>query len=178
MNISWVITKKRGNFRPVLQYTITLNDFERELGVPMVRMQSSIPKPPETSWEYCWPGQNERGAWPDGEAGAAGEGGEFHQLATPAHKAGETVGFLKLPWRESNQYPEVEASFQALREAFERTLEEAAASAPIRLCGSLETSAEARRAIAPAFAAERLLRLVNGGESPTRADPLHLLTSG
>jgi len=152
MNIDWVITKKRGNFRPVLQYTIKLTEFERELGVSMVRIQSSIPKPPETSWEYCWPGQNERGAW---------EAGEFHQLATPAHKAGEAGGFLTLPWRESNEYPEVEASFQALREAFERALAEAAASAPLRLCGSLETSAQNRRVIAPAFAAERLLRVVN-----------------
>jgi len=159
VNIDWVITKKRGNFRPVLQYTITLTDFERELGMPMVRMQSSIPKPPDASWEYCWPGQNERGAWtPE----------EFHQLSTPAHKTGEVVEILRLPWRGNNMYPEVEASFQALREAFESALAEAAASAPFRLRGCLETSGETRRVIAPAFAAERLLRIVNGGTAASR----------
>ncbi|MHC1752733.1 hypothetical protein [Humidesulfovibrio sp.] len=150
MNIDWVITKKRGNFRPVLQYTIKLSDFERELGMPMVRLQSYIPKPPEPSWEYCWPGQNERGEWTPAE---------FHQLATPAHKTGEAVDVLKLPWRENGEYPEVEASFQALREAFELVLEETTRSAPLRLCGCLETSTQTRRVIAPAFAAERLLRL-------------------
>jgi hypothetical protein len=152
VNIEWVITKKRGIFRPVLRYTVTLTEFERELGVPMVRIASQIPKPPDASWDYCWPGQNERGQWSPAE---------FHQLATPAHKTGELSEVLRLPWREGNAYPEVEASFQALRQAFERALEAAAASAPLQLRGDLETTRETRRAIAPAFAAERLLRLVN-----------------
>jgi len=133
VNIDWVISKKRGNFRPVLQYAIKLTDFERDLGVPMVRIESSIPKPPEASWEYCWPGQNERGPWTPAE---------FHQLATPAHKTGEATGILRLPWRESGEFPEVETSFQALREAFERVLEETAKSAPLRLCGCLDTSTQ------------------------------------
>jgi hypothetical protein len=71
---------------------------------------------------------------------------------------------LRLPWREGNEYPEVEESFKALRAAFEQTLAEAAASAPFRLCGSLECTEEHRKAIAPAFAAERLLRLVRAAE--------------
>lgn len=157
MNIEWLITKKRGNFRPVLQYTITLTDYERELGMPMVRLHSSIPKPPDASWEYCWPGQNERGTWtPD----------EFHYLSTPAHKTGQAVETLRLPWRGNNEYPEVDASFQALRRTFEAALAEASASAPLKLCGSLETTGETRRVIAPAFAAERLLRLVNAAPVP------------
>lgn len=156
MNIDWVITKKRGNFRPVLQYTVRLTDFERELGVPMVRLESSIPKPPDASWEYCWPGQNERGEWTPTE---------FHQLATPAHKTVELMDVLRLPWRKNNEYPEVEASFNALRAAFEQALAQAAGSAPFRLCGSLEYTEAHKKAIAPAFAAERLLRLVRAAEA-------------
>ncbi len=153
MNIRWSITKERGNFRPVLRYTTRLNEFEQGLGLPMVRIESTIPKPPDGAWTYCWPGQNERGTW---------EPSEFHLLKTPSHKTGELTEALKLPWREDNSYPEVEESFAALREAFEKALAQAARSAPMRENGSLETTAEAKRLVAPVFVAQRLLQIARG----------------
>ncbi len=151
MNIQWSITKERGNFRPVLRYTARLSEFEQDLGLPMVRIESTIPKPPDVAWTYCWPGQNERGPW---------EPAEFHLLMTPSHKTGELSEALKLPWREDNSYPEVAESFAALRAAFEAALAQAVQSAPMQENGSLETTAEAKRLVAPAFAAQRLLQLV------------------
>jgi len=151
MNINWTIHKKRGNHRPVLEYSISLTAFERELAVPAVRIESPIPKPPDAGWTHCWPGQNERGQWTPSE---------FHPLMTPTHRQGEVGEALRLPWREDNAYPEVEAGFMALREAFERALAEASGSAPLDCRGCLETSAGTRRAIAPAVAADRILRAV------------------
>lgn len=153
MNIQWSITKKRGNLRPLLNYTITLNEFEKGLAMPAVRIESTIPKPPDAGWEHCWPGQNERAPWTPAE---------FHLLMTPSHRAGETTGQVKLPWRESNEYPEVKQSFLALRDAFETALAQAAASAPLHEEDTLEASSAAKKTIAPAYAAERLLQVVKG----------------
>lgn len=152
MNIEWKIEKKRGNYRPLLHYTVTLNEFERGLCLPAVRVQSVIPKPPESSWSYCWPGQNERGEWTPSD---------WYQLMTPSHRDKSSGQTLKLPWREVNAYPEVEESFTALREAFERELSLAVNSAPLNLQGSMEMSSLIRKSVAPAYAAQRILRAVN-----------------
>lgn len=151
MNIEWSITKKRGNHRPVLRYSISLTEFEKSLCMPAVRIESTIPKPPDASWVYCWPGQNERGDWTPTER---------YLLMTPSHKTGESSESVKLPWRKGNDYPEVEASFTALRGAFERTLAEASDSPPMNETGRLETSGLAKKTIAPAYAAERILKVV------------------
>lgn len=61
MNISWTITKKRGNWRPVLQVTLRLEDWELDLGLPdQTKIQTNIPKPPYSHLERCLPGLNER----------------------------------------------------------------------------------------------------------------------
>lgn len=151
MNIEWSISKQRGNFRPVLTYSIALSEFEVGLGVPAVRVESAIPKPPDLGWTHCWPGQNERGSWTPSE---------WHTLMTPSHKSKELTERLKLPWRENNAYPEVEESFLALRDAFERVLTETSQSKPLLEKGRLETSGLAKAKIAPAFAAERILQVV------------------
>lgn len=151
MNIEWTLTKARGNYRPVLTYTITLTEFEKNLAVPAVRITSTIPKPPEAGWTHCWPHQNERADW---------EPSEFYQLMTPSHKTKDTRVTIKLPWRESNAYPEVEASLAALRDAFEQMLVNSMNSAALKQSGNMETSVTAKRNIAPAFAADRILKSI------------------
>ncbi|AGW15281.1 hypothetical protein [Megalodesulfovibrio gigas] len=153
MRMEWTIIKGRGNLRPVLQYTVTLTEFEKSLAVPMVEVESGIPKPPDAGWNFCWPGQHERGPWTPTE---------FHVLQTPNHRSGQATASLKLPWRADNLYPEVETSFLALREAFEIALTEAAQSQPFQVQGRLETSGEAKKHIAPAVAAARILHAVKG----------------
>ena len=88
MKIEWNIVKKRGNYRPVLHYTAVLNEFERGLCLHAVRVMSTIPKPPEASWTFCWPGQNERGQWTPSV---------WYSLMTPSHKDGKLSDSLKLP---------------------------------------------------------------------------------
>ena len=46
MHIEWNITKRRGNIRPILHYTVTLEEHERELALPFIRVVSTIPEPP------------------------------------------------------------------------------------------------------------------------------------
>lgn len=60
MNIKWNITKKRGNVRPVLTYTIVLDEHEKALALPPLRLTSEIPEPEESWQEHCYPGQYER----------------------------------------------------------------------------------------------------------------------
>ncbi len=153
MRIEWTITKERGNHRPVLEYTLTLSDFERRLYMPAVRIESAIPKPPDAGLHYCWPGHNERGEWTPAE---------HYRLMSPKYSDGFVAARLRLPWRDSNEYPEVEASFETLRKVFEEAMAHAAASAPLQLRGHLETSMPTKQAIAPAVAASRMLRAVKG----------------
>ncbi len=151
MQIEWTITKGRGNLRPVLTYSMTLSEYEISLCMPAVRIESSISKPPDAGWQHCWPGQNERGQWTPSEQ---------YQLMTPTYRDRTVSHSIKLPWRKDNAYPEVEASFQALRDAFEAVLADSSDSAPLKRHGSLETSAHTKRHIAPAFAAARILHAV------------------
>ena len=64
MHIEWNITKRRGNIRPVLHYTVTLEEHERELALPFIRVVSTIPEPPDSWQEFCYPGQHERAGHP------------------------------------------------------------------------------------------------------------------
>ncbi|MFV0349227.1 MAG: hypothetical protein ACK5JO_11620 [Halodesulfovibrio sp.] len=153
MHMEWNITKQRGNSRPVLTYTLTLTEYEIMLCLPAVRVESEIPRPPDSGWTYCWPNQNERSGKPLPER---------YLLMTPSHKTVTVTESVRLPWREDNSYPEVAASFTLLREAFEKELAAASASQPMQESGSLQTTAGTKRSIAPACAAERLLKVVGG----------------
>ena len=151
MNIEWTISKKRGNYRPVLTYTITLTEFEKSLAMPAVRITSTIPKPPEAGWAHCWPEQNERGDWTPTE---------YYQLQTPSHKSKDIREIIKLPWRDSNEYPEVEETLTLLRDAFETTLERSMKSSSLSQSGSIGTSMTAKTSIAPTLVADKILRSV------------------
>lgn len=151
MHMEWTITKARGNSRPVLTYTFTLTEYETMLCLPAVRVESTIPRPPDAGWTHCWPNQNERSGKPHAE---------HYLLMSPSHKTATVTEAVRLPWREDNSYPEVAESFAALRNAFELELAAASTSQPMQETGSLETSAGTRQTIAPACAAERLLRVV------------------
>ena len=91
MRITWKIEKKRGNLRPVLTYTVTLEDFERQLATPPLSITSLIPEPPESWQEHCWPGQHERAGQDD-----AGER-PCYQLSIPSHKGRHGSQSLRLP---------------------------------------------------------------------------------
>ena len=62
MIIEWKITKKRGYFRPVLHYSVRLEDHEKALALPIVSIVSDIPQPEEDRQDYCYPGLFERAA--------------------------------------------------------------------------------------------------------------------
>lgn len=151
MLIEWKIEKKRGNVRPRLCCKITLSGFEKALAVSPLQIPSTIPKPPESFWEHCYPGERERDSW---------KPGEYYYLSTPSHKQGELQENFILPWREDNQYPEVEESFKLLRDEHEKLLRRAYDSRPFELEGALDITPETKRHIAPAAAAERILKVV------------------
>jgi hypothetical protein len=154
MRMEWRIHKERGYLRPVLYYTVTMEEHEKKLALPPISVLSCIPVPEEHWQEYCYPGQFERGAVEEG-----GETAErkYYSLEIPSHQGHSWQQALRLPWRESNEYPEVEASFIQLRAVFEKELAGAYASLPMKTEGSLQTSAAARRNVAPAVLGERLL---------------------
>ncbi len=150
MIIEWKVTKKRGNHRPLLSYTIRLEDFERDLAVPQVVMESCIERPADGWRSYCYPNQAER----------RGGSGENYRLLTPDHKLGEICDTLRLSWRESGEYPEIEESFVRLRKQFELVLKSAYDSRPVECEGRMELSEEARKYIAGGVAAQRFLQAV------------------
>ena len=153
MKIEWKITKKRGNARPLLTYCVTLEEYEKELALPAMRVPSTIPEPKDSWQEYCYPGQLERAAPGTGETMAC------YELETPSHRGKSWPQTLRLPWRADNFYPEVEESFRTFRDAFDSMVREAYASAPMNEEGSLSSSDAARIHIAPGVAAARFLRM-------------------
>ena len=157
MHIDWTISKRRGNIRPMLDYTVTLEDHERALALPFIRVASTIPEPPDSWQEFCYPGRLERGDAPDS--------GKTYDLEIPSHKGRLWKQSLRLPWREGNDYPEVAESFGKLRDAFEAELKAAYASEPMDESDSLQTSFDARRFIAPGVLAERFLLLARNAKA-------------
>jgi hypothetical protein len=158
MKIEWSIIKKRGNLRPLLNYKVSLEEHEKNLAVPPVSIVSTIPRPKEDWQEHCYPGQYERN-----EREEVASACEFYTLEAPSHKGHAWTRVLRLPWRENNLYPEVEASFDQLRQELENELQTAHASLPMQKSGALQTSASGKTAIAPGILADRFLRIASNG---------------
>ncbi len=60
MQITWNIQKKRGNFRPCLNYSLILESFEKKLAINAIQIETLIPQIPNPHQNYCMPGENER----------------------------------------------------------------------------------------------------------------------
>lgn len=148
MKINWTIAKKRGNFRPSLNYRITLEAFEKKLAVNAVSIKSTIPEIPNPHQGFCLPDTNER--IPHWEAS------NCHYLSVPYFKKGEVNGFIRLPFRESREYPEVAASFQTLRESYETVVRQAYGQEPLHLENELDMSRRTKQEIAATITAATL----------------------
>ena len=150
MKIEWNIKKERGNLRPKLYYLLELEPFEIKLGVPMVEVVSTIPKPPDAWESHAYPEQKERGRWtPE----------IFYKFCSPSHKTGCSEGMVRLPMRKNCQYPEVEESFLLLRKEYEKCLKEAYRNAAFEIRGSLDISTKTGKQIAPGLVAVKMLKL-------------------
>ncbi len=155
MRIEWSIKKKRGNFRPTLTYTLALEDHEKALAVHSVHVDSQIPYIPRPHESHCLPGENERAEnW---------EPKDFKRLSVPHFKTGEIREFLRLPFRESMEYPEVEEAFRQLRGRFEAVLSQVYSLNAFERTGELGVSRQTAEDVAPAVMAQKLLGLY--GES-------------
>ncbi|WP_051957960.1 hypothetical protein [Desulfobacter vibrioformis] len=152
MKVNWKIRKKRGNFRPRLTYTISLDAYEKKLAIHAVQVESHIPMIPGSHLSYCLPGEHERSmSWkPD----------RYHVLQVPYFKDGYIDGFIRLPFKESGQYPEVVSSFEKLREEYEKKVCMVYAHPPLEQTGSLDTTDDTRSRIASTVTANRLLSMI------------------
>lgn len=151
MKIHWTIKKKRGNYRPSLNYHIRLEPFEKDLAVHAVRVQSLIPEIPDSHQSFCMPDQNERHpSWAPMS---------FHSISVPYFKKGEIREFIRLPFRDSGEYPEIKASFLLLRKTYEKIVRQAYGHASLEIQEELDTSPETKACIAPAVAAKKMLEL-------------------
>lgn len=151
MRIEWTIRKRAGHLRPKLEYTLALEEFEIELAVPMVRIASTIPKPPDAGQHYVWPGTKECGRE---------EPEDVYELSSPSHVARRRREVLMLPMRKENDYPEIEESFRNLRRAYEEALLKAWTNSAFETKGRLDMSSDTKKQIAPEVAAKKFLALV------------------
>lgn len=154
MKIEWTITKKRGNIRPMLHYCFVVESFERELALPPIRIESSIAEPLDACEEHCYPEKNERATSPLYNG--------FYMLEIVSHKGNLWPQKIRLPWREDNEYPEVEESFKKLRTVFEKELASANASVAMQKSSSLQITDTATQFVAPSILAERFLTFAKG----------------
>ncbi len=154
MKIEWNIHKKKGNFRPVLHYSFIVEAFERDLALPPIRIKSTIQEPLEVYDEHCYPNTHERAQEPQYKG--------FYDLEIVSHKGRLWPQEIRLPWREDNNYPEVEESFKMLRQAFEDELASANSSEEMQVSSSLDITEHATLEIAPAILAEKFLDFAKG----------------
>tara|TARA_B100000683_G_scaffold251543_1_gene267639 strand:+ start:131 stop:592 length:462 start_codon:yes stop_codon:yes gene_type:complete len=151
MKIHWEILKKRGNHRPVLKYEIELEQFEVDLAVPQIVLDSAIARPPSAWRSYCYPGEDERG----------GAALEWYRLMTPSHKQRKVSDSLTLAWRGAdNEFVDVQAAFERLRHDFEAALRMAYDYAPLEFVETLELTRQTREHIVCGVAKARLLSAV------------------
>ena len=153
MIIQWELTKKRGNFRPEVQYTLTLEPFEQELGIEQIHVTTALPKPPESWQGYCYPGCLERRDL------AANFSQESYVITTPSHKTVTTCGSVRLPWKEGSDYSEVREAFELVRTTFEAAVKAAFDSAPLEVAEELSMSLELKQHISSGVAAKKLLQV-------------------
>ncbi len=149
MEISWNIIKSRGNFRPVVKYKIILEENEARLGIPPLKVDSEIRKP-LVSWErHCFPGKNERaGLYAD----------ENYIVITPGFKNPESTGEMIIPWKENNNYCEVENCFIKVRNRIEDEILSAKNSLPLNEKFNIGFSEEFKTKRAPSSAIDMFLK--------------------
>ncbi|PIE58660.1 MAG: hypothetical protein CSA33_01800 [Desulfobulbus propionicus] len=149
MNIQWSIDKRRGNYRPTLTYVITLEEHELAIAMHSVSITSSIPRIPNSGRAWCMPGCDERALnWSPKE---------FHQLHVPYFKTGMTNDFIRLPFREHDHYPEVEASFSDLRQTYEQVVAQVYAFKPFRQEQTMDMTSATKQKIAATLTAQKML---------------------
>lgn len=151
MKISWKITKKRGNWRPVLEYTCTKEKWEIDLAIPGGgETEVKI----ETAWsasERVFDGQDERSR----------EGSEKNYLSLLSYPASHEKTHSwrhKLPWKPAAkpQYPEIKQAFNDLMRVWEAEVKKALASEEITETGEVEYSPEAKKEFAPYVAKQKM----------------------
>ncbi|MBM9519402.1 hypothetical protein JWG39_06155 [Desulforhopalus vacuolatus] len=151
MNIDWNIKKKQGNHRPTLSYTVTLEEHEMELDMEPLTLTSTLAVVPHEERGWCLPGEDERrDDW---------QPTEFHLLAVPWFRVGVDSGFLRLPFRESREYPEVEISFRRLRDEYEKLVCEALRWGSLDVKASLQAAEKTKEKIAGTLVAKKMLQL-------------------
>lgn len=154
MQLTWNITKKRGNWRPVLTYKCVKDGWEDDLAVPGGRTHIRVPSPGSWPSANCMPGEHERS-----------ERFQMHEsaLELPMYTKTELTVKITLPWRPGAhpEYPEVEEAMGQLMAEWERQVLDALASSALTIEGTVEPSTEFKRQVAPYVAARRMLQ--NGG---------------
>lgn len=149
MKITWSIEKKRGNFRAHLKYSITLEDYEKEIAVNTLNIVSSIPKIDDSHESFCLPSSNERSKdW---------QPKDFHMVSTPYFRDGHLTEYIRLPFREDGKYPEIEETFSKLRAEYEKIVQEAYGSVPISENKELDTSEDTKQIIAAHLVSRKML---------------------
>jgi hypothetical protein len=149
MEITWKLTKKRGNWRPVLKIEIKKEAWETELLVPRVKIK--------TPWPDVW----ERKAFvviDDSRPSKKWAERGFLSLYTPFPSRDSEKIKIFIPLKK--KYPEIEIVLRALLRKYERALIEAYDRSPFEKGGRLEMSDACKRHVAPGVAREKILRAV------------------
>lgn len=137
MKIQWKIEKRRGNFRPLLKYSMHLVEHEKSLAMHAVSIESSIPAIDDLGQIYCMPDCDERRSdW---------QPRRYHHLTVPYFKNGMNSGSIRLPFRESGEYREVKESFARLRETYEQAVQRAYCWEPISINDELDITVDTKK---------------------------------
>lgn len=140
MVIEWKITKKRGNWRPVLQVTMTKDQWEKDLNVNGGVVKTTIP---------CVPGSFGMPREGSFELKPGWEPQSYYEATLPSAWELSHSFKLDIPLREDNQYPEVEESMALIMNEYEKRLRQAFESSHFERIGQLEMSTDTKIMVAP-----------------------------
>lgn len=150
MKLSWAITKKVGNWRPVLKYSYVYERWEVDLRP--ATGSTSIVLPTAPTWHGYRTGSTDEVA-NYSTAEPCGKPRVMHFDDNP-----ECTYEVMLPWRPGGPpaYPEVEAAMAAFLAEWECRVLAALESGPLNEAGEIEHSIEFKRQVAPYVAAWRM----------------------
>jgi len=147
MKIKWRIEKKQGYWRPVLTYSIELEQWEIDLAIPKVSIKSKIATPPDF---FSYATEEKNNNW---------KPKNYHTISTADWSVKKAEREIKLIWKpgKNPDYPEVEESFKMLREAYEKELIKAIESKGFIKDGELELTPQTKRKVAPYAAKQKMI---------------------
>jgi hypothetical protein len=141
MKIEWTIKKQRGRFRAVLEYTISLEQWEKDLNPEQQVVKIVTGKEKNT------------GRYVDGDLSDQ-IGNKYYRADVTSEPGADTVTLRY--YGNNHEYPEIKKAFEELSTLHEAAIRDAYDQRPINTSFLIETSPELKKYVVPGLTADKM----------------------